>query len=387
MAEVVRALPLNELRKRKSVKWRQYPADVLPLPVAEMDFPIAESIKSALTDMVERSDTGYLGPFPELFDAFSTFARNRWSWDVDVSHMRIATDVGVGTVEVIRTLIAPGEKVMLNSPVYDNMWRWVAEVKATLVDVPLSVQGNYGDGAQFTLDLDAIEREYKAGVKVHILCHPHNPVGAIFEKKSLANLAQLARKYSVYIISDEIHGPLVYDHSTFTPFLAVSDDAREVGITVTSASKGFNLAGLKCAVIVTSSQAIKEKINSMPISVAFRASLFGAVAATAALRDSVQWLDGVVRALDENRQLIKNLVDTKIPAIKYQPPKFGYLAWMDLTGLNLGDDPAKILLERGKVAFNGGQMYGPRHSQFVRLNFGTSPEIISEAFDRIVRAL
>lgn len=387
MAEVVRALPLNELRKRKSVKWRQFPSDVLPLPVAEMDFPIAENIKSALTDMVERSDTGYLGPFPELFDAFATFSRNRWSWNVDVSHMRIATDVGVGTVEVIRTLMAPGEKVMLNSPVYDNMWRWVAEVKATLVDVPLSITGNYGDSARFSLDLDAIEREYKAGVKVHILCHPHNPVGAIFDKKSLADLAQLARKYGVHIISDEIHGPLVYDHSTFTPFLAVGDDAREVGITVTSASKGFNLAGLKCAVIVTSSQAIKEKINSMPISVAFRASLFGAVAATAALRDSVQWLDGVVRALDENRQLIKNLVDTKIPAIKYQPPNFGYLAWMDLTGLNLGDDPARILLERGKVAFNGGQMYGPRHSQFVRLNFGTSPEIISEAFDRIVRAL
>jgi cystathionine beta-lyase len=125
----------------------------------------------------------------------------------------------------------------------------------------------------------------------------------------------------------------------------------------------------------------------MPISVAFRASLFGAVAATAALRDSVQWLDGVVRALDENRQLIKDLVDTKIPAIKYQSPEFGYLAWMDLTNLNLGDDPTKVLLERGKVAFNGGHMYGPRNSQFVRLNFGTSPEIISEAFDRIVRAL
>ena len=387
MADVVRALPLSELRKRKSVKWRQFPSDVLPLPVAEMDFPIAEQIKKALTDMVERSDTGYLGPFPELFEAFSDFSRNRWNWNVDASHMRIATDVGVGTVEVIRTLIAPGDKVMLNSPVYDNMWRWIAEVNATLIDVPLAINGNYGDGARFSLDLDSIEREYKSGVKVHILCHPHNPVGAIFDKQSLENLARLAKKYGVHIISDEIHGPLVYDHKTFTPFLAVSDDARDVGVTVTSASKGFNLAGLKCAVIVTGSQAIKEKINSMPISVAFRASLFGAVAATAALRDAVSWLDGVIVALDENRRLIKNLIDTKIPAIKYQVPDFGYLAWLDLSGLNLGEDPAKVLLERGKVAFNGGQMYGPQHSQCVRLNFGTSPEIISEAFDRVLRAL
>lgn len=387
MADVVRALDLQDLRKRKSVKWRQYPADVLPLPVAEMDFPIADSIKSALIDMVDRSDTGYLGPFPEMFEAFANFADARWNWKVDVAHMRIATDVGVGTVEVIRTLISPGEKVMLNSPVYDNMWRWVAEVGATLVDVPLLLSGAYSENSDFTLDLEGIEREYKSGVKVHILCHPHNPVGAIFSKEALATLASLAKKYGVHIISDEIHGPLVYDRSKFTPFLAVSQDAVDVGVTITSASKGFNLAGLKCAVIITGSTEIKEKINAMPISVAFRASLFGAVAATTALRDSVSWLDGVIASLDENRKLIKNLIDSKIPSIQYRIPDFGYLAWLDLSALNLGDDPAKTLLERGKVAFNGGHMYGPRHSQYVRFNFGTSPEIISEAFDRVLRSV
>jgi cystathionine beta-lyase len=387
MAEVVRALALNELRKRKSSKWREFPSDVLPLPVAEMDFPIAEPIKSALIDMVERSDTGYLGPFPEMFDAFRDFSQKLWNWDVDVSQMRIATDVGVGIVEVIRTLIAPGEKVMLNSPVYENMWRWIAEIKATLVDVPLSASSQYGPDAKFTLDLEAIEREYKSGVKVHILCHPHNPVGVIFDTSTLAKLAHLAKEYGVYIISDEIHGPLVFNRKDFTPFLAVSDEAREIGITVTSASKGFNLAGLKCAVILTSSPSIKEKINSMPNSVAFRASLFGAVAATAAFRDSVSWLDGVIYSLNENRQLIRNLVDSKIPAIKYRIPDFGYLAWLDLSELHLGEDPAKTLIERGKVALKGGFMYGPRHTQFARLNFGTSPEIISEAFDRILRSV
>jgi len=387
MAEVVRALALNELRKRKSSKWREFPSDVLPLPVAEMDFPISNPIKSALIDMIERSDTGYLGPFPEMFDAFSDFSQKLWNWEVDVSQMRIATDVGVGTVEVIRTLITPGEKVMLNSPVYENMWRWVAEVGATLVDVPLTISGEYGPDATFNLDLEGIEREYQGGVKVHILCHPHNPVGVIFDKQTLTELARLAKKYRVHIISDEIHGPLVFNRKDFSPFLSVSDDAREIGITVTSASKGFNLAGLKCAVIVTSSPSIKEKINAMPVSVAFRASLFGAVAATAAFRDSISWLDGVINTLNDNRQLIRNLIDTKIPAIKYRIPDFGYLAWLDLTELNLGDDPAKTLIERGKVALKGGFMYGPRHTQFARLNYGTSPEIISEAFDRILRSV
>lgn len=382
MSEIVRAMSLQDLRKRKSVKWRQFPSDVLPLPIAEMDFPIAEPIKDALRDMIDRSDTGYLGPFPEMFEAFANFSQSRWNWSVDVSQMRIATDVGVGTVEVLRTLINRGDKMMLHSPVYDNMWRWVAEVGATLVDVPL-VEGGSGS----TLDLQAIEDQYKAGVKVHILCHPHNPVGVIFSRESLIQLASLAKRYGVYIISDEIHGPLVFQQKDFTPFLSVSDEAREVGITITSASKGFNLAGLKCAVIITNSPAIKERINAMPISVAFRASLFGAVAATAAFTHAVSWLDGVINSLDENRKLIRNIIDTRIPAIKYRIPDFGYLAWLDLSALNLGEDPSKTILERGKVAFSAGQMYGPQHSQFIRFNFGTSPEIISEAFDRITKSL
>ena len=382
MADVVRAMSLPDLRKRKSVKWRQFPSDVLPLPVAEMDFPIAEPIKAALRDMIDRSDTGYLGPFPEMFEAFASFSQSRWNWQVDVSQMRTATDVGVGTVEVLRTLMNRGDRVMLNSPVYDNMWRWVAEVGATLVDVPL-----IEESSGLTLNLSAIESEYKAGIKVHILCHPHNPVGAIFTRESLTLLAELAQRYGVYIISDEIHGPLVYQPREFTPFLAVSDAAREVGITITSASKGFNLAGLKCAVIITNSAAIKEKINSMPISVAFRASLFGAAAATAAFKDGASWLEGILNSLNENRQLIRNIIDTQIPAIKYRVPDFGYLAWLDLSALNLGDDPSKVILERGKVALNGGHIYGPKHSQFVRFNFGTSPEIITEAFDRILTSL
>ena len=382
MTEGINAMSLQELRSRKSVKWRQYPSDILPLPIAEMDFPIAEPIKEALRDMINRSDTGYLGPFPEMFDAFASFASKRWNWQVDVSQMRIATDVGVGTVEVIRTLINTGDKVMLNSPVYDNMWRWVAEVGATLIDIPLIEEDSF-----YSLNFDLIEKEYRDGVKVHILCHPHNPVGVIFPKSDLSRLADLAKKYQVHIISDEIHGPLVYEYRDFVPFLAVSEAAQEVGITVTSASKGFNLAGLKCAVIITNSPSIKEKINSMPISVAFRASLFGAVAATAAFQDSVNWLDGVILTLDQNRKLIKQLIDSQIPAIKYRVPDFGYLAWLDLSELALGENPAQTLLERGKLAVNGGNLYGPKHSNFVRFNYGTSPEIITEAFNRILKSL
>ena len=382
MAEAVRALTLAELRKRKSVKWRHFPSDVLPLPVAEMDFPTAPKIKAALTDMVERSDTGYLGPFPELFDAFANFSAKRWGWQVDTKQMRIATDVGVGIVEIMRTLIKPGEKVMLNSPVYENIWRWVSEVHATTVDTPLSE-----DNLSYKLDLAAIEKEYQNGVKVHILCHPHNPVGVIFSKAQLSDLADLAKKYQVVILSDEIHAPLTYDAKTFTPFLNVSQNAKEVGITITSASKSFNLAGLKCALIITDSIKLQERINVMPPAVTWRASLFGAVASTAAYAESVDWLDGVLITLDQNRKLVEKLIATKAPAIKYRIPDFGYLAWLDLSALALGEDPAAVILEKGKLAVNGGVLYGPKHKSFVRLNFGTSPEIITEAFDRLANCL
>jgi cystathionine beta-lyase len=382
MTKAVRALALEELRKRKSSKWRQYPSDVLPLPVAEMDFPMAPAVKAGLQDMLDRSDTGYLGAFPELFEAFAKFSKSRWSWQPDVTQIRMATDVGVGIVEIMRTLIQAGDKVMLNSPVYENIWKWIAEVHAELVDVPLSE-----DGLNYKLDLEAIEREYAKGVKLHILCSPHNPVGIIYTRSELETVATLAKKYGVIILSDEIHGPLTFNKKEFFPFLSVSDDAKEVGIIITSASKSFNFAGLKCALIITESIKLKEKINTMPPAVTWRASLFGAVASTSAYSDSEEWLDGVLITLDENRNLVKKLIDTKIPTIKYRIPDFGYLAWFDVSSLGLGSDPAAQILERSKLALNAGVLYGPKHSNFVRFNFGTSEEIINQAFERLIKVL
>ncbi|MGA0079478.1 MAG: MalY/PatB family protein [Candidatus Nanopelagicus sp.] len=382
MTKSVRALALDELRKRKSSKWRQYPSDVLPLPVAEMDFPIAPAVKASLQDMLDRSDTGYLGAFPELFEAFAKFSKSRWNWQPDTTQIRIATDVGVGIVEVMRTLIKAGDKVMLNSPVYENIWKWIPEVNATLVDVPLTE-----NELNYKLDLDAIEREYANGVKLHILCSPHNPVGIIYTRSELETIATLAKMYGVIILSDEIHGPLTFNKKDFYPFLSVSDDAKEVGIIITSASKSFNFAGLKCALIITESAILKEKINAMPPALTWRASLFGAVASTAAYGESDEWLDGVLITLNENRNLVKKLIDTKIPTIKYRIPDFGYLAWLDVSSLGLGSDPAGQILERSKLALNAGILYGPKHSNFVRFNFGTSEEIINQAFDRLVKIL
>ena len=372
------ALPLSQLQLRKSDKWRSFPADVLPLPVAEMDFEIAQPIRDVLKEMIQGSDTGYLGPVPELGINLAKFAKARWDWEVDPAQVFTATDVGVGMVEMARTIVNPGDLIMVNSPVYHNFKNWISELKCVLYDAPLRK-----DELHYTLDLAAVEVGYKSGVKIHFLCNPHNPVGTVFTKAELAELAELAKRYDVTVFSDEIHAPLTYNTSDFTPFLNVSETAREVGICVTAASKSWNLAGLKCATIIIDHPEQLARANSMPMAVHYRASLFGAIASATAYECS-DWLDNAIETLDSNRKYIAKLLTQKLPSVGYRVPDCSYLAWLDLTSLNLGADPSEKLLTEAKLALNSGISFGLASGQFVRLNFATSEEIIDEAISRIV---
>ena len=375
------ALPLSQLQKRRSAKWREFPRDVLPLPVAEMDFEIAKPIRDVLEEMIKGSDTGYLGPIPELGVNLAKFSKARWGWEIDPEQVFTATDVGVGMVEMARTVVNPGDLIMINSPVYHNMNNWITELKCKSYDAPLTKTGLH-----YTIDLNAIERGYAAGVKAHFLCSPHNPVGTVFTREELAELAELAKKYGVTVFSDEIHAPLTYDAKQFIPFLAVSETAREVGICVTAASKSWNLAGLKCATVITAHPKQQERAKSMPEAVHFRASLFGAVASATAY-ECVDWLDSAIETFESNRKYLNNLLTQSLPAVGYRVPDFSYLAWLDLSGLNLGENPAQVLLEKGKLALNAGITFGPESGSFVRLNFATGEEMLDEAVSRIASCI
>ncbi len=379
---------LSELLTHSSEKWRGFPADVLPLPVMEMDFPIAQPIRDVLIEMVNHSDLGYLGPVPELADGFAVFCAQRWGWEIDKSQVRIAADVGVGCVEVLRVFTKPGDRILINSPVYQNFYNWLNEVKLEKVDIPFINSGSQSDDVNpWTLDLDEVEKAYASGIRVHLLCSPHNPLGRIYTRAELTRIADMAKKYGVIVISDEIHSPLVFKGHEFVPFLAINETAQEVGITVTSASKGWNIAGLKSALIVSQNAAIDEVLALMPPAVKFRSSILGAFASAAAFKDGGMWLDSVLATLEENSVMVRDLLSAKLPSVKTHLPQSSYVAWLDLTSLNLGENPAQTLLERGKVAFNAGHMYGAQSSQFVRLNYATSPTILTEAIDRIVKSL
>ena len=383
----LRALDLSELQTHRSEKWRAFPKEILPLPVAEMDFPVAEPIRQTLREMIDHSDLGYLGAIPEMGVAFAGFAKRRWGWTVDPLQVRIAADVGVGVVEVLRVITKPGDKFMINSPVYPNFFTWCNETHLELVDVPLSQSDEQINGSHWILDWAGIEKAYASGIKAHLICNPHNPLGRIYTHEELSRLAELAKKYNVYLLSDEIHAPLTYSEQAFTPFLTVSDTAREVGVTITAASKGWNIAGLKCAIIVTENEKMFETLNAIAPATHYRASLLGAFATVTAFEKGEPWLDSLMVQLDHNRNLVAELIAAKAPGVGYRIPHCSYLAWLDLSTFNLGEDPSAILIEKAKVAFVPGIRFGTQSAQFVRLNFATSPEILEEAFNRLATVL
>jgi len=372
----IEADSLAQLRKRKSAKWRAFPADVLPLPVAEMDFQISDSIKKVLHDLVDRSDLGYLASVPELPEAFASFAKRRWNWILEPEHVHLGTDVGVVIVEILRLLRKPGDRVVITTPVYPAFAYWIKEVHMEADERPL-----IEENGNWRLDFAAIEKAFASGSKFFLMSSPHNPLGLIYEKEDLSKLAELAKAYNVIIISDEIHAPLTFTSGNFVPFLTVSDTAREVGITVTSASKSWNLAGLKCGFFYTQSEKLREALAPLAMGIHHRASITGAFGMVAAFNDSDAWLDSVIARLELNKKLLDKLVSGT--PLKVSNPHNSYLSWIDFRATDLGEDPAAVILERAKIAVNSGLAFGEPGKGFVRLNFGTSPEILQNAFSGI----
>ena len=365
---------LNRLRTRTSSKWRRFPADVLPMHVAEMDYDVAPNIRTRLAKMVAESDLGYTGPVPEVAQGFAKFASSRWGWDIDSKQVRLSTDVGVSAVEIFRVVCKPGDKVVINSPVYYNFFSWVSESHSVLIDVPL-VKAE----PQWNLDFENLEAAFKDGAKVYLLCNPHNPLGKLFTKEELIRIADLAKKYGVIVISDEIHAPLTYADQKFIPYLSVSDAARETGICITAASKSFNLAGLKSSIIVTENAELNQRLTALPPAMHWRSGLLGAMAMAEAFSDSQPWLDAVIELNRKSRDLLAGLLATQVPQVKYWAPQASYLAWLDLGELNIGPTPAAQILQEQKVAFQPGTDLGSQYSSYVRLNFACHPDSLQRA--------
>ena len=382
VTELLDVPALSQLRKRRSEKWRTYPSDVLPLPVAEMDFPLADPIAEALQAALDLSDTGYPVAGPELGEALAAFAGQRWDWAIDPKTVVAAADVSVAAVELLRVLCRPGDAVVISPPVYPPFFGWIPEAGARLVEVPLQRD----DDGFWRLDLPALERAFRDGPAAYLLCNPHNPVGRVHEADELRELVRLAARHGVTILSDEIHGPLVLPGAKFTPLHTLSG-ATEMAFVLTSASKAWNVAGLKCAAIVPGSGRLRSVTDALPAEMPLRIGHFGLLASQAAWTRGGPWLDQLLATLADRRRQLRELLAARLPTVRWQPPEATYLAWLDCRAIGSGNEPRQLFLERGRVGLEPGMNFGAVGSGYVRLNFATSAEILDEAVARMAAAV
>jgi cystathionine beta-lyase len=247
-----------------------------------------------------------------------------------------------------------------------------------IVEAPLR------DGRE--LDIDGIEAAFAGGARALILCNPHNPTGDVLNSEQLSRIAKIAAAHDGWVLADEIHSPMVFQGAEHVPFTTVSNAAADRGIVLTSASKAFNTAGLKCAVAITASETAAGEVAKLP-EIAKHCGHFGVISSVAAWESSDEWLDELITALDSNRTLLAELLAEHLPQIGYEPPQAGYLAWLDCRELGLGDDPAAVLLERAKVGLSSGPQFGTGGEGFARLNYATSPELLTEIVARIAKAV
>jgi cystathionine beta-lyase len=283
---------------------------------------------------------------------------------------------------ILRVATSAGDGVVIDTPVYHPFAATIRELGRTVIAAPL-VRSRSG----WSLDLDAIRRAYERhGARAHILCSPHNPTGIVYPRATLQELASLAARHGVTVLSDEIHAPLVGPRATHTPFPMVSEAAARTSVVVTSASKAWNLAGLKAALMVAGSDEARVLLGKLPPDTPFHAGHLGVLAARAAFLEGDPWLADANAILERNRQLLGELLARELPEVGYVAPEAGYLAWLDVSRAGMGEDPARRILERGKLAIYAGEVFGAEGKGFVRVNIAMPRSLLEDAVARMARA-
>lgn len=370
------SVPLADLRARQSLKWRTYPADVLPLWVAEMDVAMHPMVLATITDALAAGDTGY--PHGTRYaEAFVQMAHDRWDWELEPARVRRAGDVMNSIQAVLEAVTEREDAVVITPPVYPPFRQVVSGYGRQVVEAPLSQDGR--------LDLAAVEAAFSGPThpRAFLLCSPHNPTGVVHTEAELTGLMELAIRHGVQVVADEIHAPLVDAGTRFVPIQSVP--GGEHAITVTSAGKAWNLAGFKAGLIIAGA-GIRGLFGSLPPFAQQSSGHLANLAHTAALVHAQAWIDELMVEIGANRELLAGELAAKVPAAGYRREPGTYLAWVDCSALGLAD-PARHFLDKGRVAFSAGTPFGATHAQWVRINLACSPQVLTEAVDRMAASL
>jgi cystathionine beta-lyase len=384
------AVDLVALRRRHNTKWAGAPDDVIALSVAETDFAPARPVTAVLEAAIADGDLGYAPPDAiGLPAAFAAFAGRHWGWHPDPAAFVPVSEVMVGVVEALRLLTAPGDRVVVETPAYGPYFKVMRETGRTLVPVPL-----LHTAGGLRRDTEGLCRAFAEGATAMLLCHPHNPTGHLADRAELTAVAAIAAEYGAAVIADEIWAPLVLDDagpenpggSPFVPYATVPQGEGARSVVMTSASKAYNIPGLKCALMLPVTDGAAAALRGLPELLPYRISLLGVLAAQAAFAEGDAWLAGLRGYLRSNRDLLTRLLAEHVPgagpAAGYVPPAATYLSWIDLRTVVPDAVPvAAYVEERARVRLSDGEEYGAPGR--ARLNFGTSAALLEESVRRL----
>jgi len=385
LSDVIDATTVAELRARGSVKWTVPGPSGFGAGVAEMDFGAAPAILDALAGLSRDAKFGYL-PSPladELAAACAQFQRTRYGWEVDPAQVRHTPDVLRALQIAITCFSRPGSPVILPTPAYMPFLAVPPFLGREIIQVRMRAD----DAGFFTLDLDAIDDAFRRGGHLLIFCNPYNPLGRVFTVDEMAELTGVVDDRGGRVFADEIHGPLVYPGNRHIPYASTSDAAAAHTLTATSASKAWNLPGLKCAQVILGSEAHRRHWDELAFFATHGASNPGVVANIAAYTRGGQWLDDVVGYLDDSRRLLAGLLTRHLPQVRYRPPDGTYLAWLDCTALDLPGSPGELVTDRAHVTVVDGPAFGAGGAGKFRVNFATPQPIMAEMVERMAAVL
>lgn len=372
------AFTQEQLRGLHGIKWSRDGPDVMPAWVADMDIRPPAPVRAALADLVERSDFGYhRSTFERLPEVFARWQSEHHGWMPGHDGLRVFCDVlhAIDTVLWLHT--APGDGIVLLTPVYPPFLRAVEGAGRRLIDVPLDADG-------WRLDAERLAAAVDGNTRAVLLCNPHNPTGRVFDRAELAAIVEVAEANDLLLISDEVWADLLHPGTTHVPLASLGPEAAARTVTVSSASKAFNLAGLRCAVAHVGPSALVSALDELPAHLTGAVGIPGAVASMVAWEEGVEWLAALRAHLTARRDQLSARLTAEAPDIGFAVPEATYLAWLDFRAIGLGDDPQAVLLDRGRVALSPGPDFGPHGNGFARLNFATSAEILDQIVDRVL---
>lgn len=368
-------LDRTQLDRPESRKWSLHPG-AIGAWVAEMDFGVAAPVTNALHRAIDEGTLGYLSPplAAELGEATAEWMRTEYGWDIDPQRVHAVSDV-MAALGVAVTEYAPaGSPVIVPTPAYMPFLTYLPTIGHPVVEVP----GVVVDG-RWRHDLDRIDAAFAAGARTLVLCNPHNPTGTVLTRAELSELAQIVERHGGRVFADEIHAPLRYDGVAHVPYASLSESTAAHTITGTSASKAWNLAGLKTAQLITSNDADQAAYRRFGFAVQHGAATLGVVAAIAAYRDGRGWLEDVIDYLDQERHDLRSLLAEHLPGARYRVPEATYIAWIDTAALDLPGPPAEFFRDHAGVVLTEGALLGQGYADFVRIVFATPRPILADA--------